>query len=340
VIIDVGQFIGEEQPHWKRLENLLDRMENDSALQLNLEEIGELHYLYQRATSDLSKLMTFASEPEVRGYLESLVARAYGEIHQNTRKTARFSFRTWWWRTFPETFRKHIQAFWLSLAITLAGAAFGALALYFDPEAKEILMPFPHLLGSPSERVAKEESGEQDSISGHASSFSAQLMTHNTQVALTTLALGFSWGIGTLIVLFYNGIILGAVILDYIRDGQSIFLAGWLLPHGTIEIPAILMGGQAGLVLAHALIGWGTRDSLRARFRKVGPDLITMTFGIALLLVWAGIIESFLSQKHQPEIPYSLKIGFGLLELGLLIWFLAGLSKRAFPSRGELEDPK
>jgi len=328
VIIDVAQFIQEEQSHWKRLEKLLERMENDSALRLTLDEINELHYLYQRATSDLGKLLTFASEPEVRGYLEALVARAYGEIHQNSRRKGRFSFKQWWWRSFPQTFRKHIRAFWLSLAITMVGALFGAFALLLDPEAKEVLMPFPHLQGSPSERVAREEREEQPG-SAHTSTFSAQLMTHNTRVALTTLALGFTWGIGTLIVLFYNGIILGAVVLDYVRDGQSIFLAGWLLPHGTIEIPAILMGGQAGLVLAHALIGWGTRDTLRMRLRKVGPDLMTMTFGIAILLVWAGLIESFLSQKHQPEIPYSLKIGFGLLELGLLIWFLAGFSKRS-----------
>ena len=46
--------------------------------------------------------------------------------------------------------------------------------------------------------------------------------------------------------------------LDDIAGGQAVFLAGWLLPHGSIEIPAILLGGQAGLILAGALIGWGS----------------------------------------------------------------------------------
>ena len=44
--------------------------------------------------------------------------------------------------------------------------------------------------------------------------------------------------------------ILGAVAVDYVADGQTRFLLGWLLPHGAIEIPAILIAGQAGLVLA------------------------------------------------------------------------------------------
>ena len=76
-----------------------------------------------------------------------------------------------------------------------------------------------------------------------------------------------TWGIGTIIVLFYNGVILGAVAVDYIRAGQTKFLLGWLLPHGVIEIPAILIAGQAGLLLAAALIGRGNRDPLRKRLR-------------------------------------------------------------------------
>ena len=75
------------------------------------------------------------------------------------------------------------------------------------------------------------------------------------------MATGITWGAGTLILLFYNGVILGAVAADYIAGGQGVFLAGWLLPHGSIEIPAILLGGQAGFILAGALIGWGENST-------------------------------------------------------------------------------
>ena len=140
-----------------------------------------------------------------------------------------------------------------------------------------------------------------------------------------------TWGIGTLIMLLFNGIMLGAVAVDYIRAGQTKFLLGWLLPHGVIEIPAILIAGQAGLMLALALIGWGKRVPLRARLRAVSHDLVTLIFGVGLLLIWAGFIEAFLSQYHEPVIPYSVKISFGLIELGLLILFLSksGSGRRA-----------
>jgi uncharacterized membrane protein SpoIIM required for sporulation len=116
---------------------------------------------------------------------------------------------------------------------------------------------------------------------------------------------------------------LGAVCADYLMAGEGRFLLGWLLPHGSVELPAIVLAGQAGFVLAGALIGWGRRMSLRARLRAVTPDLVTLVAGVALMLVWAGIVESFLSQYHQPVLPYGLKIAFGLIELGALSVFLA-----------------
>jgi uncharacterized membrane protein SpoIIM required for sporulation len=111
--------------------------------------------------------------------------------------------------------------------------------------------------------------------------------------------------------------------VDYVYAGQARFLLGWLLPHGAIEIPAILLGGQAGFLLASALIGWGSRKSRRQRLREIAPDLTTIIFGAGVLLIWAGIVESFLSQYHQPVIPYALKIAFGAAELVALTLFLA-----------------
>jgi uncharacterized membrane protein SpoIIM required for sporulation len=112
-----------------------------------------------------------------------------------------------------------------------------------------------------------------------------------------------TWGIGTIIMLFYNGVILGAVAVDYIHAGETKFLLGWLMPHGVIEIPAILIAGQAGLLLASAIIGHGNRASLQTRLRNISGDVVTLIFGVGLMLVWAGFIEAFLSQYHEPVIP-------------------------------------
>ena len=129
------------------------------------------------------------------------------------------------------------------------GAVFGGFALALDPGAREALMPFPQLQERPSERVAEEEQAARDRLEGRKTSFSAFLMTHNIRVSIFTLSLGMTWGIGAVLLLFFNGVMVGAVLVDYVLDGQTAFLFGWLLPHGSVEIPSILIAGQVGLML-------------------------------------------------------------------------------------------
>ena len=328
MIIDLQRFVATERSHWTELEKLLDVMEATPNARMSLEQMMRFHQLYERASADLAKLVTFSSEPETRRYLEALIARAYGEIHETRERRTRLSPVSWFFHTLPQTFRRHVRAFYLAVAITLLGCLFGGFALLFDPESRHATMAFGHDLMTPEERVREEEKSTSDRLSGAKTSFSAYLMTHNTRVSIFTMALGMTWGVGTVTMLFYNGIIMGAISVDYIQAGQTKFLLGWLLPHGVIEIPAILIAGQAGLLLAHALIGWGRRISLAARLREVSRDLTTLIFGVALMLVWAGFIEAFLSQYHEPVIPYSAKIAFGLIELALLCLFLSRSGRR------------
>lgn len=322
MILDLARFVEAERPHWTALEKSLDWIAADPARKMTLQDLEAFHTLYQRASADLAKVATLASEGELSRYLEWLVSRAYAEIHESR---DRRHFRPWRWFTveFPSTFRRHSRAFQLSVALTLAGIAFGVLALRIDSEARYVILPFGHAEMSPSQRVARENQEQGKQLAGKKSQFSAELMTHNTQVALFTIALGMTFGFGTLVLLFYNGVILGAIAYDYIHGGEAIFLMGWLLPHGVIEIPAILVGGQTGLVIAHALIGWGSRISRAERLRAISRDVVTLAGGAALMLVWAGIVEAFLSQYHEPVIPYGAKIAFGLVEAALLTLFLS-----------------
>jgi uncharacterized membrane protein SpoIIM required for sporulation len=324
MIIDLQKFITSERPCWTELESTIDRLEQKSGLVLSLDEVRRFHYLYERASAALAKLNTFASEPETRRYLESLVARAYGEIHETRDRQHTFSPVRWFFQTLPQTFRRNLRAFYLSVGVTLAGVIFGGFAVSYDPEAKEAILPemFADHLKDPAERVAREERDPDNATAGRMGSFSAQLMVNNIGVSIKALALGMTWGVGTILILFYNGVILGLIAVDYVTAGQTMFLLGWLLPHGVIELPAVMIGGQTGLMLAGALIGRGQRNTLRARLRTITPDLTTLIFGVALLLVWAGLVEAFFSQYHQPVLPYSVKIAFGCIELVLLTLFL------------------
>ncbi len=321
MILDLDQFIAKERPFWDELTAMLRKQEQQPDWRMSLTEAKRFHYLYQRASADLVKLNTFAGEVEASRFLESLVARAYSRLHEKRGTAAPFRPLDWAVNAFPKTFRRHWKAFVLSLCCFLFGGALGATHVSIDYEAKQkYIGPFGHLSGRPSDRVAEEEEQSFDAFEGRHT-FSAYLMQNNIRVTILAMVLGIFYGLFTVVVLFYNGTILGVVVYDYIADGQGVFLTGWLLPHGSVEIPAILLGGQAGLIIAHAVFGWGTNLRLAQRFRRIRSDLLTIVGGAALLLVWAAIVESFLSQYHGPRF-YPFKIVFGTIQLGLLFAYL------------------
>ena len=173
MIIDLQKFIAEERSYWRELEQVLDKVGKRPELRLSLAQLERFHYLYQRASGDLAKFKTFAAEPNTRAYLESLVARAFGEIHETRQKPHRLAPLHWFFTTFPQTFRRHIQAFWICLAAMLVGGVFGGFVIVTNPDAKQVLLPFSHLLGDPSDRVAEEEAVKEDRLEGSKSSFSS-----------------------------------------------------------------------------------------------------------------------------------------------------------------------
>jgi uncharacterized membrane protein SpoIIM required for sporulation len=318
MIVDLERFIASERPEWQRLETILNRLDASPNHRMSLEETQQFHMLYERTSASLARIATFSAEPETRRYLEHLVARAYSEIHETREKRRRLFPLKWFFQTLPQTFRRHIREFQFAVLITIVGCALGVFLTVVDPSSREVTMPFGHDRMRPSERVHQEETSKNDRLAGNKTAFSASLMRNNIQVSINTLALGATYGIGTILMLFYNGVVLGAISWDYVHDGQARFLLGWLLPHGVIEIPAILVAGQAGFIVALALVGWNRPATLSARLRECSRDVMTLAFGFSIMLVWAGIIESFLSQYHEPVIPYEAKIAFGVVQLVLL----------------------
>lgn len=328
MIIDLERFVAAREPDWKELDAFLHRAQESGLAGFSLEQAERFNLLYRRTSADLNRVQSYAGDPALGRYLESLVSRGFMQMYQVRRYERRRSLLGSLFFGFPAVVRAHARLLLLSVAVTLAGALFGGLAIALDPGAKPILIGFEHLKQHPGQRVADEEKAEADRYhAGMSSAFSAFLMTHNIKVSLFAVGLGFTFGIGTLVLLFYNGVILGAVCADYIISGYGRFLAGWLLPHGAFEIPAILIAGQAGLLIASCVLK-GRHMPRLALLRERGPEILTLIGGLALMLVWAGLVEAFMSQTHEPVLPYSVKIAFGAIELAALTFYLTRVRPR------------
>jgi uncharacterized membrane protein SpoIIM required for sporulation len=215
----------------------------------------------------------------------------------------------------------------------LLGCAFGGLAVRYDPASVDVLLPSDYLR-NPEQRVREEEQalaqGEGQGQPQHPHStqieaaFSGRLISHNIQVALLVAALGVTFGIGTALLLFENGVLLGAVAVHYMQRGFGLFMTAWLLPHGVFEIPSILIAGQAGFYLARLLLHRREDRNPRQSMR----EWLVLVAGLAMMLVWAGIMEAFFSQHHAPVMPYGFKVTVAGAELLLLTLYLLLIGNR------------
>ena len=338
MIIDLEKFVRQERPYWDELDQLVS-VYSVRRRAVSLDQARRLHYLYERASADLARLDTFASNPALRAHLESIVARAYAQLHDTRQRTKLRPLR-WLTQTFPQTFRRHIGAFWLSLGITTAGVLLGVFLMKTDADTPGALLggPFSELLRDADELVREREAESAAGLESRNFMFGFYIK-NNVGVSIKCVVLGMTFGLGTIYILFTNGAMLGAVFYKFMAAGHSDHVFGWLLPHGVPEIAAIVLSGQAGLVLARALIGWGDRASLSRRMRAVAGPLTTLIAGVALLLIWAAALEAWFSQYHQPVLPYWAKIAFGVCELLALCAFLifAGRGRGDSMREGEHE---
>ena len=334
MILDLERFQAQARPRWRDLESLLGALESRPDRGLNPVEAEQLQELYAQTAADLNRVTHGALAHELRQYLERLVARAYAELYYAPPVRSEIWQPRRWLRiftAFPETFRRHVRYFALAVLITLLGCAFGGLAVHYDPASVDVLLPADYLR-NPGQRVHEEEQGQGqgrhlDSAQIEAA-FSAQLIKHNIEIALLAAALGVTFGIGTALLLFENGVLLGAVAVHYTQQGFGLFMTAWLLPHGVFEIPSILIAGQAGFYLARLLLRRREDRNVRQSMR----EWLVLVAGLAMMLVWAGLLEAFFSQHHAPVLPYGFKVAVAAAELVLLTIYLLMIGRREVPT--------
>jgi len=220
-------------------------------------------------SSDLIRARTERVDASVSDYLNDLVARAYAQIHAGAGSRGR-RLGLFFIEEFPRLFRAEWKAIALSALLLFFGGGVGAVAVALDTDALGVLLPEQHQEMTPDERV--DQDAQRGAHAGdQAAQFSSFLFTHNIQVSFLVFALGITFGVGTASMLFYNGVPLGALAMQYHQAGEDLFFWAWILPHGIPELTSIFIAGGAGLLLARGLLLPGRRrrrDALVAEAKR------------------------------------------------------------------------
>ena len=144
----IEKFIESRRPRWKRLETLIQYLEQGKARELHPSELPNMGRLYREATADLARLQAFQEEgslpDELVDYLNHLVARAHGQIYRSPapgwsqlKKFLRY--------TLPQTFRETAPWTLAAMGIFLLGSTYGFIAGLFDDSFIPLVAP-PHLI--------------------------------------------------------------------------------------------------------------------------------------------------------------------------------------------------
>jgi len=318
--MEMPEFIEARRPRWEQLETLLDKAEGRGLRALELEEARSLGKLYRAVSSDLLWVRARSGSADVSGYLNDLVGRAYAITYpgQRPRLADVWGFVA---RGFPALMRQEWRMYTASVLLFLAGMGFGYLGMLVDPDAAPYLVPDQHLSLDPVKRAADEAAGQGMSVQDQAQ-FTTFLFTHNIQVAFLAFALGITAGVGTALMLFFNGLMLGSLAQVYTAKGMAGWFWAWILPHGIPEITAICIAGAAGFVIARGQVApRGLPRGLALRQEAVLA--VKLLFGTLVLFVLAGIIEGTISQIHPPRLSVLFKVSFALA-VGLGVYAYLG----------------
>lgn len=320
--MNIERFIQTRQALWRDLDRKLDSAEK-AGDKITQREVHEIVRLYRQSCSDLNLARSYTANPELLERLNHVTGRAYRFIYRGARGE-KFgpAAKRLLLSEIPATFRREQRVVLAAMLSMLLGAAIGALAVLIDPANDRRLIPGQFFTESVSDRVEQIESSDEriDSV-GDAAAFGAYLYTHNIRVSLLAFSLGAITILFAYWILFYNGVILGAVAMTYILAGHAAFFFAWVGPHGALELPAIVFGGAAGLKLGEAFWMPG-QLSRAAAVRRAFPAVWRMLVATALTLILAGIVEGSFSQFSSKTFPYPLKISVAAMLLAGLIIYL------------------
>ena len=323
------RFRQERQAQWKELEDILSRFEARGARGLSEAELISLPRLYRATLSALSVARATSLDQGLTDYLESLSTRAYYAIYGTPERLGerilRFIRHDW-----PRSVRRLWPETLLSGFILFLGAAVGMILVLADPGWFYNFVP-GSLAGERGPDASREQLsdiiyGEHDAQG--LSYFAASLWKHNSQVSIFAFALGFAFGVPTLLLMFYNGLILGAFYAVHIDKTLGWEIGGWLIIHGSTEIYAIILAGAAGLHIGRATAFPGRRSRLEAA-REHGERAGLVMAGVIIMLLLAGLIEGFLRQLITSDV---IRYGFGVTAFAL--WMLYFYGPRRFGPGG------
>jgi len=300
------RFIEQNLKKWKEFESLHQSNHKDSNLYSKL---------FIQITDDLSYSRTFYGNRSVRVYLNNLAQDIFQRVFSRNRKKQN-AFKDYITEELPSILFYHRKELLIAFIILVVSILIGLFTYKHDGSFARKMLGDGYLEMT-ARNIAKKDPMAVYKDMNQVEMF-VMIVLNNLKVDLFTFFSGIFMGIGSILVLFQNGMMLAAFQYYFVKRGLfwDSFLAVWL--HGTLEISAMVICGAAGIVLGKGLLFPGTYSRMQS-FLSSAQRASKIFFAVLPITFVAGIIESFLTRYTQ--MPDALRLGLILASLFFILGY-------------------
>ena len=305
-------FEAQHQATWEQIEESLQKPSQPG----NSRVLAENYLLLCQHLSIAKERLYDAALVE---RLNHLVLDLYRELYRY-RAESRLNIYAFFKRDFPLAIYRHRYFILVAFLVLVMPGLIAGTWTYIDEDAVYSVLDGPQvrqierMYDPEARKFGREREADTDIF------MFGFYIKNNISVAFRCFAGGIVVGIGTLLVLFFNGMFMGSIAghltrLDYV-DTFYPFVVG----HGSFELTAIVFSGAAGLRLGYAILNPGQLSRLDS-LRRAGRDVIPMLYGIVLMLIIAAFLEAFWSSSASLSIATKYTVGAILWALVLVYSF-------------------
>lgn len=299
-------FIKKNIEKWERIDDeAVSEITTADDLADNLVEIAD----------DLSYARTFYKGSQLVRYLNEIASRYFIDLTKY-KKSDKNSFLFFWKEELPLIMYKRRREMLLSLLALLLGALIGIVSQHQENDFTYLILGEEYM----EKTKANIASGDPMAVYKQMdeTTMFAAIAVNNIRVSFYAFIFGIFLSVGSIYVLFINGVMLGVFQYFFFQQGllKVSALAIWL--HGTLEISAIVIAGGAGIVLGNSILFPGTFKRTQS-LRKGGIDAVKIILGLIPVFVVAAFIEGFLTRLT--EMPHYFNVTIITLSALLIVWY-------------------
>jgi uncharacterized membrane protein SpoIIM required for sporulation len=303
------QFIKNNSERWREVELFLSK-------KTSIQDPDKLAELFIQLTDDLSYSKTFYPQSKTTQYLNSLTSKLHQSVYKN-KKENRSRIISFWKYELPEIFFARRKELLISFVVFFIAIVIGVVSSEGDTGFVRLI------LGDSYVNMTQENIKNDDPLAVYKQMNGVDMFMgitfNNIRVSFYAFMVGLLLSVGTILLLLYNGIMLGTFHhLFYTQDllFKSLSIV-WI--HGTLEISSIIIAGAAGLILGNSIL-FPKTYSRRQSFLILAKDGVKIIIGLIPLFIVAGFLESFVTRFTQ--MPIFINLTIILSSLSFIIWYV------------------